>query len=626
MRLNEDSYRKKVRAGWLGKCIGGNLGAIPECLKKRSYFLKPEDFMPEKMLANDDLDLQLVWLQVLLDKGLSFTSDDLMEEFIKCYPANPNEYGYGKRNYRRGIKPPVSGTFANEFFMNSMGCPIRAEIWAMICPGRPEKGIELAYRDGCLDHGEESIYAEQYITALESLSFMSQDRPMLIKKAMEYIPETSRIYHVISDVSGAFEKGAELEKVMDYLETEYGDVDCSISFYNIGVIVLALLYGNGEFEKTITLAVNCGYDTDCTAATLGAVLGIMYGEEIFGEKWLGYCGEEIITGCVNLHYDILTIDKLSRITCNFGIETDLQECGKEQADSFTMDYVGLPEIGPAKTAEIQVKLPLSPAGEENELVWDVPDGLKMDKGRTEKTEKGTEYFYMIHMEETVRCLSDHYVIKASLKDTDGKTSRIQSIGLAGVQPFRILGPFWDMFDWKKVSEEERINQKMYFPFPEHKIFRYLSLAEAHNNFAFLNREYISEDFDSGAFSNYFDAGKKYYAGEDSLRIDEMFGYKGPCCVYALQKLCLKTDEEVQFHIGSTTPFKLWVNGKEAYAIEDCKGYSPYNDLVNSRLKKGENQIVLKLLRFSEGQKLTFVIREAPFEHTGQIKTDQCWLL
>ena len=61
-------------------------------------------------------------------------------------------------------------------------------------------------------------------------------------------------------------------------------------------------------------------------------------------------------------------------------------------------------------------------------------------------------------------------------------------------------------------------------------------------------------------------------------------------------------------------------------MEDCKGYSPYNDLVNSRLKKGENQIVLKLLRFSEGQKLTFVIREAPFEHTGQIKTDQCWLL
>lgn len=496
----------------------------------------------------------------------------------------------------------------------------------MICPGRPEKGIELAYRDGCLDHGEESIYAEQYITALESLSFLSQDRLELIKKASEYIPETSRIYHVISDVSGAFEKGAELEKVMDYLETEYGDVDCSISFYNIGVIALALLYGNGEFEKTITLAVNCGYDTDCTAATLGAVLGIMYGEEIFGEKWLGYCGEEIITGCVNLHYDILTIDKLSRVTCNFGIETDLQECGKEQADSFTIDYVGLPEIGPAKTAEIRVKLPLFPAGEENKLVWDLPDCLKMDKSGVEKKEKGTEYYYTVRMDETVGCLSDHYILKASLKDPGGKTIRIQNIGLAGVQPFRILGPFWDMFDWKKVSEEERINQKMYFPFPEHKIFRYLSLAEAHNNFAFLNREYISEDFDSGTFSNYFDAGKKYYAGEDSLRIDEMFGYKGPCCVYALQKLCLKTDEEVQFHIGSTTPFKLWVNGKEVYAMEDCKGYSPYNDLVNSRLKKGENQIVLKLLRFSEGQKLTFVIREAPFEHTGQIKTDQCWLL
>lgn len=189
-----------------------------------------------------------------------------------------------------------------------------------------------------------------------------------------------------------------------------------------------------------------------------------------GEKWLGYCGEEIITGCVNLHYDILTIDKLSRVTCNFGIETDLQECGKEQADSFRMDYVGLPEIGPAKTAEIRVKLPQFLAGEENKLVWDLPDGLKMDKSGVEKKEKGTEYYYTVRMDETVGCLSDHYILKASLKDPGGKTIRIQNIGLAGVQPFRILGPFWDMFDWKKVSEEERITKKCIFRFPNIKSF------------------------------------------------------------------------------------------------------------------------------------------------------------
>ena len=59
-----------MRAGWLGKCFGGILGAIPECLKKRSYFLKPEDFMPEKMLANDDLDLQLAWLRAVETYGV----------------------------------------------------------------------------------------------------------------------------------------------------------------------------------------------------------------------------------------------------------------------------------------------------------------------------------------------------------------------------------------------------------------------------------------------------------------------------------------------------------------------------------------------------------------------------
>ena len=47
---------------------------------------------------------------------------------------------------------------------------------------------------------------------------------------------------------------------------------------NIGITVLGLLYGEGDFDKTICLAANCGEDADCTAATAGALFGIIRGE------------------------------------------------------------------------------------------------------------------------------------------------------------------------------------------------------------------------------------------------------------------------------------------------------------------------------------------------------------
>lgn len=40
----------------------------------------------------------------------------------------------------------------------------------------------------------------------------------------------------------------------------------------------------GDFGKSLCIAVNCGEDTDCTAATLGALLGILYGRKGIPEQ------------------------------------------------------------------------------------------------------------------------------------------------------------------------------------------------------------------------------------------------------------------------------------------------------------------------------------------------------
>lgn len=75
----------------------------------------------------------------------------------------------------------MSGTYANEFFMYSMGCPIRAEIWASLFPFYPEKAVEYSYMDGCIDHGAESIYAEQYTAAIECLAFSFTELTVILE-------------------------------------------------------------------------------------------------------------------------------------------------------------------------------------------------------------------------------------------------------------------------------------------------------------------------------------------------------------------------------------------------------------------------------------------------------------
>ena len=58
--------------------------------------------------------------------------------------------------------------------------------------------------------------------------------------------------------------------------------------------MLGLLWGEGDFERTVLLAVNCGYDTDCTGATAGATFGIIHGCDAIPQCWREPIGETVV--------------------------------------------------------------------------------------------------------------------------------------------------------------------------------------------------------------------------------------------------------------------------------------------------------------------------------------------
>lgn len=327
MKLTLEQYKQKVLGCWVGKNIGGTLGAPFEC--KRGVF--DYDFYTQDLkgepLPNDDLDLQLVWLNVAEKFGRRTDAKILGEYWLSYIVPNWGEYGAGKNNMRQGIVPPLSG-YVNNVFRDSNGAYIRSEIWACLAPGNPEIAVQYAYEDAIVDHSHEGVYGEVFFAAIQSAAFAESDRDTLIDIGLSYIPADCGVARGVASVRDAHKRGLSWQEariqVLNDVPGSFGiigmepdelpnDVAVGPMGYdapsNVGIAILGWLYGEGDFGDSICIANNCGEDTDCTAATIGSILGIIGGEAGIPEKWKTPIGDAIKTFCINTGEQGMNIPK-----------------------------------------------------------------------------------------------------------------------------------------------------------------------------------------------------------------------------------------------------------------------------------------------------------------------------
>jgi ADP-ribosylglycohydrolase len=291
-KLIEKNFRKQVINCWLGKAVGGTLG-MPFEGDDGPLDLTYYDPVPTKMIPNDDLDLQIVWA-CILDKLKNPCVDRyiLGQAWLDHVKFPLDEYAVAIRNLRLGIKPPLTGSYDN-CYMNGMGAAIRSEIWACLAPGNPALAAKYAYEDACVDHAEEGIWAAVFLASLQSAAFVENVPDTLLDSALEQLPKTSLIRQAVTDTRLWQRQGHEWllirKKILErYCNENFTDVTMNIAF-----IVLAWLASEGDFSKGICIAANCGKDTDCTAGTLGALMGIL-DTECIDDKWLMPIGNNLI--------------------------------------------------------------------------------------------------------------------------------------------------------------------------------------------------------------------------------------------------------------------------------------------------------------------------------------------
>lgn len=448
LTINRRELEDKIYACWLGKNIGGTLGG-PFENRRELLDIKGFTTEPGNPLPNDDLDLQLIWLKAVREQGIDHINERVLGEYwMECISPFWNEYGVCKGNMARGLVPPISGEY-NNGWKHSNGAWIRTEIWACLLPGLVEEAIRCSYMDACVDHGlGEGTYAAIFVAALESAAFFISDLRTLLDIGLSKIPAECRTHKFITMAINAYDANLPWQEARK-LVTDATLADPELGWFqapaNVAYAVIGLLYGAGDFKKTLLTAVNCGDDTDCSAATAGSILGIMHGTSIIPEDWKAYIGDSIVTVAVNigatygsippsctdltnrilaLHPAVLT-DKPVRITEGETQAVDAEGWkGTGFADSlaarspysFQMDFVissvtveydRAPDIRP--NGEIGIKVTIANrflAQKHFELEFLTPDGWSVEGDRRNITveQRGREpscAHYVLHAGENV---------------------------------------------------------------------------------------------------------------------------------------------------------------------------------------------------------------------------------
>lgn len=628
--ITYESYYDKVYGGWYGKCLGGAAGAPVEGYKQ---FIEVDDFTSifRPDWPNDDLDLQLLWLETLELKGHTITSRDLADAWVaKCwYPFF--EYGYFLKNYKRGIQPPLSGVFNNAFFKESMGCPIRSEIWALTHPGDPVAAARYAKMDGTLDHADNSVWAEQLLAALESMAFFESNIELLLEKGLSYIPSDCRLAQCVRMVMNAHRNDpTDWIGARSRVLKSFGSQDFTSSIQNLGFTVIALLYGEGDMRKTINIALQCGYDADCTCASAAAIVGIVTGFNQLDEELKTLIQDTFVIG-IDVQRRSNLIQHLAEDTCRVGVSLQAHSAGPNvitqipnaysimQWPEITkrawleVEYVERPAIGFHDRVPFQVIIhneqPQPYVGKLR--IADTPrDWLLQCEEMNVYIEAGGKLVVpnQVWTTEATRQLSNTNILTAYLYDDRGEQVDDYPFGIAGAMSWKLYGPYYEAL----VKEPDPS-----IP-PEHGEGAVLPTGECMmNNAVYLDKAYRDEQ-DPHTSSDGF---LRIHAYEDMIPIEEHIGLQGQCCVYLEGEIVSPEDQVVWAVIGNNDGFICWVNGEQVIKRDEMRIWTPINNFAAVSLREGSNTIVLKLLRRTEQLRFSFAFRE----HQGQHHHKQQWV-
>ena len=444
------TYEDRILGAWLGKSIGGTVGAAFEGHKEFKH-LKLDDLWPEQLPPNDDMDIQIVWLEMLQEIGCFPTSADLIHFWQDRCWYNFCEYGTFLRNVQHGIMPPLSGSWNNDFFQESEGCPIRSDIWGLVCPGNLELAAALAGMDGELDHSGFSVEAEMFYAAMTAAALVEDDFAVILQAAQAVLPSGSQIPAILENVKKIAANIPDGQSAWRVTIRNFGNRDASKAITNFALVFLAFFKSGGNFAEAMRLCCNFGWDVDCTSATLGAFLGAWQGTKCIPNGWRSRLGQNLVCG-IEVKHKNATIEALARDTAMVGVE--MARCRNRRiqlTDAPTL--VPRPQL--PSEPHLSVEYPSAPVLYA-EKATAVKLSVKNFTGKIMITSAPGTLCEPAVIENGGTCLIRRCSPDAPLPEKNIFAVNLNGVpktfGLEGARQWRIYGPYWDMWKREKYGD------------------------------------------------------------------------------------------------------------------------------------------------------------------------------
>jgi len=262
------------------------------------------------MVEDDDTNYTATGLAIVKQHGPDFTPANVAGFWLRNIPifhvCTAERIAY--RNLVAGIAPPVSASYRN-VYREWIGAQIRADFFGYANPGDPALAAEYAWRDAAISHVKNGIYGEMWVAAMLAAAYLSDDVETVVRAGLAQIPAQSRLSVAIERVISQRHAGMSYEAAVADLRSRWdeniGHHWCH-TISNAEIVAIALLWGNGDYEKTICYSVMPGFDTDCNGATSGSVMGVMLGADNLPSKWITPLNDTLLTGVAGYHRVSLT--------------------------------------------------------------------------------------------------------------------------------------------------------------------------------------------------------------------------------------------------------------------------------------------------------------------------------
>jgi len=352
--INKVVLEDKIKGGWAGQTIGVTFGGPYEFRFNGTFIgdyqsLKWYDGYLKKTMTEipglyDDLYMDLTFVDVFEKQGLDAKVDDFANAYAKAGYMLWHANQVGRYNILNGIKAPQSGHWLNNPHADCIDYQIEADFAGLMSPGMPNTASAISDKIGHIMNYGDGWYGGVFVGAMYSLTFTSNDVNYIVNEAIKTVPAQSNFYKCITDVIG-WHKKYPTDWKQTWLEVQKkwaNDVGCPDGVFvpfnidatvNSAYVVIGLLYGQGDFTKSLEISTRCGQDADCNPSTVGGILGAMLGYNKIPAYWkLGLKEAEDI----DFKYTTMSLNDVYQIGFKHAVQNIEKNGGSVKGDVVTI--------------------------------------------------------------------------------------------------------------------------------------------------------------------------------------------------------------------------------------------------------------------------------------------------